>query len=178
MKKLNIGLFFILMLACLGSCSTVEELVEKENDTPENPAKLNPIISDLLNSDCLGELYMDYQDTLWGGESLGTFEMIIEDNKAKCKFTSLVYFCLFGKVMIDVKYKDDTMIIVEYCSSKNPTDCLCETNASFTIENIPDKDFNLKIYSGRYHTGEYDENRPVYSGRVILADGGIKVPYN
>ena len=67
--------------------------------------------------------------------------------------------------------------IVEYPSDEG-VDCLCRTNAEFTINDIPDKDFTLKIYAGETATGKYNAANPRYAGRVVVKDGGIKVAYD
>lgn len=147
----------------LGSCSSAEETILKQ-----------PYLSQLNNTECIShtrtEAFLRRAD-----ESKCTFEMIFEGSVAKCKFTALDYPCDFGKVNINVSYEDGVLTIVEFPSS-DEADCRCETDATFTIINAPEKDFILKIYHGDT-TGKYNKDSPRYSGTINVKDHSINIPY-
>lgn len=147
----------------LGSCSSMEDAVMQ-----------NPYISYLENTGCLSHWDTDNVESR-GEINNCTFEMIFDGENAKCKFTSLEYPCDYGNVNLKITYNDETMIIIEY-SSSDTADCRCEIDASFTIENIPQNDFILKIYHGDTH-GNYNIANPKYEGRINQTDGKIVIPY-
>ncbi len=74
-------------------------------------------------------------------------------------------------------YDSGVLTVVEYPSHDN-TDCRCETEASFIIENVPEGDLMLRIYHGDT-SGRYDVGTPGYSGRIefvggrMSGDGGV-----
>lgn len=163
MQKLNLITSLILVIAGFCSCSSTEDVVTR-----------TPYVANLCNTDCLSVPESDGIET-YSKESVSSFEMNFEGTSANCNFISLDYPCDFDKVNIIVTYSYGTMIIVEYPSS-DMADCRCETDASFTIENIPENDFLLKIYHGN-PSGDFDELNPKFSGRIVIANGGIKTPY-
>lgn len=180
MKKSNFIVSFIFIIVGMSSCSTVEDIVLPEEPKPEEkPELLGPKIAEIFSSGCLGTPDPDLIEAYGQDNDGGTFEMIIDEGSAKCKFSSLVYSCgqKAGVKVSYISYKDGVMTIVEYPLSEWEADCLCEIDVSFTIEDLPKEDFMLKIYRGKNVTGEYDELRPRYSSRVVIADGGIKIPY-
>lgn len=151
----------IAAIMVLASCTSTE-------DTP--PAA--PRLSSLNNTECLGFSPQSRSDNGY----IGSFEMILDGSAARCKFTSLLYPCDFGKVNVSVDYSDGILTIVEYPSS-DFADCLCETNASFTIEDIPQNDFVLKIYRGAASSGTYYEEYPMYTGKFSIREGALTIPY-
>ena len=144
----------------LGSCSSAEETILKQ-----------PYLSQLNNTECITEALQSRAE-----ESNCSFEMTFEGSVAECKFTSLDYPCDFGKVNIKVLYEDGVLTIVEFPSS-DEADCRCETDATFTIINAPEKDFILKIYHGDT-TGKYNKDSPRYSGTINVKDLSINIPYD
>ena len=164
--KLQLTINFVLaslMLISLESCSSAEETILKQ-----------PYLSHLNNTECISHPDVEALQSREDGVK-GTFEMILEGSIATCKFTSLDYPCDFGKVNVNVLFKNGILTIVEFPSS-DEADCRCETEASFSIMNIPDKDFILKIYHGNT-TGKYNEDSPIYSGTVRIDDKSITIPY-
>ncbi len=67
------------------------------------------------------------------------------------------------------------MTIIEYPSS-DTADCRCEIDAFFTIANIPQNGFILKIYHGDTE-GNYDVDNPKYVGYVNIDNNKISVRY-
>lgn len=158
----------ILSVLLLASCSSSEDNVIENT--------INPTVSLLTDTGCL-ENRSDLGAASRADEADGcTFAMTLDGTVAHCKFTDLVYDCNYGKVNVKVSFKDNVLSIVEY-PTEDGVDCLCRTNAEFTINDIPDKDFTLKIFAGQTGTGKYNAENPAYSGRVIVKDGGIKVEY-
>ena len=86
--------------------------------------------------------------------------------QGKSRFTSLDYPCDFGMVNVRMTYDP----------SHDNTDCRCETEASFIIENVPEGDLMLRIYHGDT-SGRYDVGTPGYSGRIEFVGGRMSVPY-
>lgn len=159
-----------LLAACaLCSCSSTEDIV--------NPKM--PFLTNVQNSDCLSsrsELDSDSENyPHWEWWRDGAFEMYLEGSHAKCKFYSLHYNCDYERVNIKIIYQQGVLSIVEYPSSNN-ANCLCDIDATFTIEDIPDGPFLLKLYSA-YIDGNYDVDKPEFVGNVNLSDGGIFIPY-
>ena len=182
MRKLFFITPVLLLIACLSSCSTVEDFVQEEEIEKENEPII-PNISNLLMSKCLALSDLDFMEVLGEDEEIedmedgGYFEMVINGKSAKCKFGSQTVSCELP-FKFNVFYKDGTLVIVVYPVAEAWANCICEHDYSFSIENIPQKDFMLKIYKGKNKTGEYDENKPSYTGKVVLADGGLKIPFN
>ena len=147
----------------LNSCSSMEDI-----------AVQYPYISNLVNTDCLSHRDIDNTENRSENNN-GTFEMIFEGQIAKCKFTSLDYPCDYGQVNVKITYNEGIMTIIEY-PSYDGADCRCEIDASFTIENIPQNDFILKIYHGDTE-GNYDNATPKYVGNVEVCNTKISVRY-
>lgn len=160
----NLWLIFAVFIAVCTSCSSTEDTIVKQ-----------PYLSNLTNTGCLNDLFAPALQTR-GFDAETTFEMIFEGSTARCKFSTLVYSCDFGKVNVDVTFEDGVMTIVEYPSS-DQADCICETDATFTIQDMPTEDFILKIYRGTT-TGEFNPDRPQYSGVVRIKDGSFIIPYH
>lgn len=159
----------ILSVLLLASCSSSEDNAIETT--------VSPTVALLSDAGCLNGR-SDMNAASRADEADGcTFEMALDGTVAQCKFTNLVYDCNYGKVNVKVSFKDNVLSIVEYPSDEG-VDCLCRTNAEFTINDIPDKDFTLKIYAGETATGKYNAANPRYAGRVVVKDGGIKVAYD
>ena len=142
----------------------------------EEEESTNPFISQLSNSECKSHSSVPEIHSTRSDESVETtFEMTFEGSEAICTYTSLHYFCDYGKVNIMIDFKDDVLSIVEYPSG-DIADCYCDVDASFTIKNIPDKEFTLKLFSADT-SGNYREDCPVYSGVVDPHAGSIKISY-
>lgn len=157
--------YFLVVLSVIvaSACSSIDDVLIQY-----------PYISGITNTDCLSSLdVIEDQSLDVAGKSM--FEMTISGTTATCKFTSLYYPCDFGHVNINVTYGDRVMTIVEYPSS-DLADCRCMTDVTFTIENIPDSDFILKIYHGS-PTGAFNVDAPCYSGLISHADGGLSILY-
>lgn len=156
---------FAMLLAfiALSSCSSMEDV-----------AIQNPYISNLGNTGCLSHWDTDNAESR-SDVNKGSFEMLFDEQGAKCKFTSLDYPCDYEQVNVKITYNDGIMTIVEYPSS-DTADCRCKIDASFTIENIPQNDFILEIYHGDTQ-GNYNKATPKYEGRVKQTDGKIIIPY-
>lgn len=163
--KLFIKLQFITIVLVLvfTSCSSTEEVISK-----------NPYLSQIANTECLGIADTDAPQSR-GNDTHGSFEMIMDGTTARCRFMSLEYPCDFEKVNINISFNDGVLTIVEYPSS-DEADCRCETDATFTINNLPDTDFILKIYHGDTK-GNFNVASPKFSGRVRIADGSFSTPY-
>ena len=147
----------------LSSCSSMEDV-----------AIQNPYISNLGNTGCLSHLDTDNAESR-SEVNKGSFEMLFEEQVAKCKFTSLDYPCDYEQVNVKITYNNGTMTIIEYPSS-DTADCRCEIDASFTIENIPQNGFILKIYHGDTQ-GNYNIFNLKYEGRINQTDCKILIPY-
>lgn len=132
------------LLITLMSCSTTESL------TPNYP-----YLSQLANTPCLNSKASGLEYVI---DNSTTFEMKITDTTAECVFKSLQYPCDFEKVNVDISYDNGTITVIEYPSS-DLADCLCEVDATFTIEDIPRNSFILKIYRANTQ-GEYDPDKP------------------
>lgn len=172
MQKIYKLLSIIMLLVCMSSCSTTEEFVKDETDSEEvNP--IVPVIKNLLISECLGHPDIDFIEK-YGTNDNDYFEMKIDGSVAKCKFAKMAAECSW-RLKVNASIKDNTLTIIAYCPNKHLADCECELESTFTIENIPEEDFRLKIYIGKRVTGEYDESRLFYDGKVVVADGALKV---
>lgn len=151
----------ILPILALTSCSSVEDMALQ----PSYISQLNDT-GCLSNNDFL-QSRSDY--------NFGSFEMEFNGSTAKCKFTSLLYPCDFGRVNVNVISGEGMLTIVEYPSS-DKANCLCEVNASFLIENIPQQDFILTIYHA-CPNGAYNPDQPMYQGLVSLSQGKVTIGY-
>lgn len=151
----------ILPILALASCSSAEEMALQ----PSYISQLNDT-GCLNNSDFL-QSRSDY--------NFSSFEMEFDGNKAKCKFKSLIYPCDFGRVNVNVISSEGMLTIVEYPSS-DKANCLCEVNASFLIENIPQQDFILTIYHAGPN-GMYNPAQPMYQGKVAPSQGKVTIGY-
>ncbi len=147
----------------LSSCSSMEDV-----------ALQNPYISNLGDTGCVTHWDTDNAESR-SEVNKGSFEMLFEEQVAKCKFTSLDYPCDYEQVNVKISYNNGTMTIIEYPSS-DTVDCRCDVDASFTIENMPQNDFILRIYHGDTN-GNYDNATPKYEERVNPNDGKIIIPY-
>ncbi|MDE6190409.1 MAG: hypothetical protein K2G47_02175 [Muribaculum sp.] len=164
MKQLIIQLIAITLTSIISSsCSSMEDAVIQ-----------NPCISNLENTGCISHWDTDNVER-HSEVNKGSFEMLFDGQVTRCKFTSLDYPCDYEQVNVKVTYNDGTMTIVEYPSS-DTSDCRCNIDASFTIENMPHHDFILKIYHGDTECN-YDNATPKYEGRVNQTDGKIIIPY-
>ena len=164
--KLLIKLSFVtaFLIFMLSSCSSVEDVVSQR-----------PYLSQLSNTECLNHKDIDFTQNSRSENRNGSFEMIFVDDVAKCKFNALEYTCDFWKVNVNVSFNDGVLTIVEYPSFDNAT-CLCEIDASFLIEKIPQQDFILKIYHGDTN-GNFNIKAPKFSGRVSVMNGSFSTPY-
>ncbi len=164
MKQLIIQLIAITLASVVSSsCSSTEDAVIQ-----------NPYISNLGNTGCISHWDTDNAESR-SEVNKCSFEMLFEGQVTRCKFTSLVYPCDYEQVNVKVTYTDGTMTIVEYPSS-DTADCRCEIDANFTIENMPQNIFILKIYNGDTN-GNYNKTTPKYEGRINPADGKIRILY-
>lgn len=163
--KSPVNMFFMttMLIFMLSSCSNVEDM-----------ALQHPYLSQLNNTECLNSTDINFSQSR-SEDSNGSFEMVLDGNTAKCKFSSLEYPCDFEKVNVNVFYSEGVLTIVEYPSS-DKADCRCEISASFLIENVPQQDFILKIYHGDT-TGRFNPDTPVYDGKISLSDSKITIPY-
>lgn len=164
MKHLTIQQIVITLASIASSsCSSMEDAVIQ-----------NPYISNLANTGCIS--HWDSVNTeSRSDDNNGSFEMLFEGQLSRCKFTSLEYPCDYEQVNVKVSYNDGTMKIVEYPSS-DTADCRCNIDASFTIENMPQHDFILKIYHGDTE-GKYDNETPKYVGRINPIKSKIIIAY-
>lgn len=160
----DLWIFFVTIIAVCTSCSSTEDTIVKQ-----------PYLSNLNDTGCLDHLSAPALQTR-GFDAETTFEMVFEGSTARCKFTALEYSCDFEKVNVDVTYEDGVMTIVEYPSS-DMADCICETDATFIIQDMPTEDFILKIYRGTT-TGEFNPDQPIYSGVVRIKNGSFTIPYH
>lgn len=140
----------------------------------EDIAIQNPYISNLGNTGCLSHWNADNAESR-REVNQGSFEMLFEGQIAKCKFTSLDYPCDYEQVNVKIAYNEEVMTIIEYPNS-DKADCRCEIDASFTIENMPQNDFILKIYHGDTE-GNYDVDNPRYVGYVNISNNKISFQY-
>ena len=164
MKHLTIQLIVITLASIASSsCSSMEDALIQ-----------NPYISNLENTGCISHWDTDNAENN-SEVNKGSFEMLFEGQVTRCIFTSLVYPCDYEQVNVKVTYNDGAMTIVEYPSS-DTADCRCNIDASFTIENMPQHDFILKIYHGDTE-GKYDNETPKYVGRINPIEGKIIIPY-
>ena len=164
MKQLIIQLIAITLAPIVSSsCSSMEDTFIQ-----------NPYISNLENTGCISHWDTDNAESR-SDVNKGSFEMLFEGQVTRCKFTSLVYPCDYEQVNVKVTYTDGTMTIVEYPSS-DTADCRCNLDASFTIENIPQNEFVLKIYHCDTN-GNYNKTTPKYEGRINPIEGKIMIPY-
>lgn len=147
----------------LTSCSSTEDLNIKY-----------PYPYMLSNTECLSNINTEYTQNKTDDNN-GIFEIILDGSTARCRFISLEYPCDFGKVNINIIYNDGVLTIVEYPSS-DKADCHCEIDAMFSILNMPDKDFILKIYHGDI-TGSYNKKSPQYEGKITINNHAITIPY-
>ena len=161
--------FLIAVMAVwlMSSCSSTEEVTARY-----------PYISSIANTDCIDHTYPEtYSEDLQSivDDAGGSFEMTFEGTTAKCKFTSLNYPCDFDKVNVKVNFKDGILTIVEFPSSDD-ADCRCMTDATFSIMNMPEEDFILKIYHGDTK-GHYNDDSPIYSGIVSIEGDSLTISY-
>lgn len=164
MKHLIIQLVAIYLTSItLSSCSSMEDV-----------ALQNPYISNLENTGCQSHWDTDNAESR-SEVNKGSFEMLFEGRVAKCKFTSLDYPYDYEQVNVKIAYNEGGIILIEYPTS-DKADCRCEIDASFTIENIPQNDFILKIYHGDTK-GNYNNATPKYEGRANHTNGKIIIPY-
>lgn len=164
MKHLTIQLTVITLTSIvLSSCSSTEDTVIQ-----------NPYISNLRNTGCISHCDTDNTESR-REDNNGSFVMLFERQLSRCKFSSLEYPCDYERVNVKVTYNEGTLTIVEYPSS-DAADCRCNIDVSFTIENMPQNDFILKIYHGDTK-GNYDNANPKYEGRINPAEGKIMIPY-
>ncbi len=152
------------------SCSRMEEITSKY-----------PTINNLKNTECKAqELEIVYSDASEPDSDFehGTIQIWCGDIPMKviCRFNSLQYPCDFGKVNINVSYSNKTLTIVEFPSS-DQADCLCEVDASFVIENLPDEDFIIKVYHGDTF-GNYNADKPNFVGDTKSIASGEKLEYS
>lgn len=171
MKKILYTIVLALPIIILASCSSAEEAISP-----------NPELYQLSNTECLPyTVRSNGAPGSDGDEQLGqsTFQMNFGDDPSTCdcKFNSLDYPCDFGKVNIKISYADGTLTIVEYPSS-DMADCRCPVDAAFSIKNLPQGEFRLKIYRGDT-SGKYNPGKPKYEGSIKpVADRvSIKIPY-
>ena len=164
MKYLTIKLIVITLASIAStSCSSMEDTVIQ-----------NPLISNLANTGCIS--HWDSVNTESRSEvRKGSFEMFFDGQAAECRFISLDYPCDFWKVNVRTIYSSGPLTIIEY-STFDEAACRCEVDASFTIENIPQNEFVLKIYHGDTD-GNYNIAAPKFSGRVRVKDGSFSTPY-
>ena len=164
MKHLTIQLIVITLTSIASSsCSSMEDAVIQ-----------NPYISNLANTGCIS--HWDSVNTESRSEvRKGSFEMFFDGQTAECRFISLDYPCDFWKVNVRTIYSTGTLMIIEY-STFDEASCRCKVDASFTIENIPQNEFVLKIYHGDTN-GNYNKTTPKYEGRINPAEGKIMIPY-
>ncbi len=152
------------------SCSSMEEITSKY-----------PTINNLKNTECkTHELEIVNSDASESDSYFehGTIQIWCGDIPMKviCRFNSLQYPCDFGKVNVQVSYSDKTLTIVEFPSS-DQADCLCEVDASFVIENLPDEDFIIKVYHGDTF-GYYNADKPKFVGNTKSIVSGEKLEYS
>lgn len=164
MKHLTIQLIVITLASIASSsCSSMEDAVIQ-----------NPYISNLENTGCIS--HWDTDNTESRSEvRRGSFEMFFDGQAAECRFISLDYPCDFWKVNVRTIYSTGTLTIIEF-STFDEAACRCEVDASFTIENIPQNEFVLKIYHGDTN-GNYNKTTPKYEGRINPAEDKIMIPY-
>lgn len=158
----KIQLLPVVTILALTACSSVEDITYNY-----------PHVSNLANTECLNSYTDNF--VIDRDSSHGTFEMTLKGTTAICKFTSLYYPCDYGKVNIKVSYDEGILKIIEY-PSYDYADCLCETDATFIVENIPYNDFILKLYHGDTN-GEFDDNNPKYTGKITFINGSLSTPY-
>lgn len=154
----------VLTILVFASCSGTEDIAFR-----------HPYLYKPDNTECLKYIDADLTQ-IQADDGNGSFEMILEGTTAKCKFISLDYPCDFEKVNIKITYHEGTLTIIEHPSSDN-ADCRCETDATFSILNIPEEDFILKIYHGDT-SGRFKEEAPKYTGRFNVRDGSLTIPYH
>lgn len=147
------------------SCSSMDDISMKY-----------PTISAIKNTECecptiFDAIPIDNQDDNDGC----IFKMTKEGSTAKCTFISLQYPCDFGHVNIEVAYENNIMTIVEYPSS-DLADCRCKIDVSFSLENMPQQDFLLKIYRGNTD-GQYNANYPKCIKKISFYDNQIELSY-
>ncbi len=152
------------------SCSSMEEITSKY-----------PTINNLKNTECkTHELEIVNSDASEPDSDFehGTIQIWCGDIPMKiiCRFNSLQYPCDFEKVNINVSYFNKTLTIVEFPSS-DQADCLCEVDASFVIENLPDEDFIIKVYHGDTF-GYYNADKPKFVGNTKSIVSGEKLEYS
>lgn len=158
--KMRLDLLYVaaVMLIAMNSCTSTEELTTTY-----------PYLSQLRNSECLHSRANDDENTY---VSPTIFEIRILGRTAECSLKSLQYPCDFENVNVDVSYNDGVMTIIEYPSS-DMADCICEVDASFKIEELPEESFQLEIYRGNTE-GLYDKNYPMLS-EIIKPVNGVYV---
>lgn len=166
--KLNALIMIIAAMAV--SCSSVEDLTSKY-----------PTVNHLENTGCKAhELVIADSDASDSDADFehGTIQIWCGNIPMKviCRFNSLQYPCDFGKVNIQVSYSDKTLTIVEFPSAVQ-ADCLCEVDASFVIENLPDEDFIIKVYHGDA-SGNYNADKPAFVGDTKSIASGEKLEYS
>lgn len=160
----------VIIAAMAVSCSSMEEITSKY-----------PSVNNLENTECkTHELEIVDFDASESDSDFehGTIQIWCGDIPMKiiCRFNSLQYPCDFGKVNINVSYSNKTLTIVEFPSS-DQADCLCEVDASFVIENLPDEDFIIKVYRGDTF-GNYNADKPNFVGDTKSITSGEKVEYS
>ena len=163
--KLQLTIIFVIasfMLITLGSCSSTEDLASRY-----------PYLSQLKNTECLGSRAADIEAD---NDVTPTFEIRISGKTAECFFKSLEYPCDFEKVNVKVFYENGTIKIVEYPSS-DLADCICDVDATFKIEELPEDSFILKIFRANTK-GEYNNNYPTLTETIKVKNGSYIFPYN
>lgn len=168
MKKLQTHLIAaIAMTASLISCSSSENALS------------GPVyVSNVSDAGCLPNSMAKSDAPESRGWNDGSFEMTIEGSTAKCRFSDVYYNCAFSRVDVKASYADGVLTIIEQPVHESDlfADCVCSTDVTFDVENIPDEDFMLVIYSANWK-GIYDEEHPALKQHISVADKSFRFPY-
>lgn len=167
MKTVKVFLGICLLSGLLLSCS--------ENEDLENPPVAKSCtVENLMNTSCKSSPYaLAVQKTVDGKEKEMEDEEIysfrLENGRLTGRITDIVYGCDFEKVNVEVSLKGKELTILIY-PNYDMADCLCYTDVTFEVKDIPAGKYRLKLVSAPSLELK-DMQHVYYDKKVTFAEG-------
>lgn len=131
-------------------------------------------VSDVKSSGCKASASLldsrpEYYNSFVGQQSVLRLSLG-EDNIVNARFADFTDNCAIDLFHVDVSSSDGKIVLVLYPDKDMLTNCICQYDVDFKMQNIVPGTYRLEVY----HTAadkKMDKNNMVYSGTVSMEKG-------
>ncbi|MBR3940349.1 MAG: hypothetical protein IKJ67_10330 [Bacteroidales bacterium] len=135
MKSINLK--NIILLTIMAAITTAFAIGCKDDDGTLDTSKVK--VSNVYDSGCVSPANSEK-----GGENEETFNVYNDGKTVFVSHNNRVVFCGYDSISVDINVANDTIWVREV-ENGYVTNCMCEVNTSYQINNLPKGQYTLLI---------------------------------